>query len=123
MKEIYAIIRVQKIEETKSVLEDEGFSSLTIFSVEGRGRQKGLEYEIDPALAEFESIDKRRAMLKYIPKKMLYMVVEDEKTDDVVRIIEKENKTGYHGDGKIFVCPLKEAMRIRTGEEGDKALA
>ena len=122
MKEIYAVIRSQKIEETKNVLEDGGFSSLTALSVEGRGRQKRLDYEIDPSLAEFESIDQRAVRLKYIPKRMLYMVVEDEEADNAVSIIEKENKMGYPGDGKIFICPLKDAVRIRTGEGGDKAL-
>jgi nitrogen regulatory protein PII 2 len=61
MKEIYAIIREQKIQETKNALEDVGFPSVTIFSVEGRGRQKGLEYEIDPELLPYEPADKRTA--------------------------------------------------------------
>jgi nitrogen regulatory protein PII 2 len=122
MKEIYAIIREQKTQEMKNSLEDEGFSSVTIFSVEGRGRQKGLEYEIDPELLKYESSDKRTARLSYIPKRMLYLVVVDEDADKVVDIIEKENKTGYIGDGKIFICPIDEVIRVRTGEKENKAL-
>jgi nitrogen regulatory protein PII 2 len=122
MKEIYAIIREQKLQETRNALEDVGFPSLTIFSVEGRGRQKGLEYEIDPELLPYEPADKRIMRLSYIPKRMLYMVVDDQDVDKVVDVIEKENKTGHIGDGKIFICPIREAIRVRTGEKGKEAL-
>jgi nitrogen regulatory protein PII 2 len=122
MKEIYAVIREQKLQETKRALEDSDFPSLTIFSVEGRGRQKGLEYEIDPELCGLESLDQRTARLSYIPKRMLYLVANDEDVSKVVGIVQKENKTGHIGDGKIFICPIGEAIRVRTGEKGREVL-
>ena len=139
MKEITAIIRRGKLPETKKVLEELGYPSLTIQSVEGRGKQKGVvcaEAEIDPEMPEsFCTAVKLtptppeyalehtlpKAVL-YVPKKMLTIVVPDDEVTEVVLAIIKVNQTGKHGDGKIFVSPIEAAVRVRTGEKDEEAI-
>ena len=120
MKEIIAIIQMNKIQKTKNALAGIGYPSMTVNSVLGRGRQKGLylpQSEIKPEKAEWE--DRK---MKYIPKRMVNVVVSDEGKNEVVETIMKINKTDKIGDGKIFICPVEEAVRIRTDERNSKAL-
>jgi nitrogen regulatory protein PII 2 len=139
MKEITAIIRRGKLPETKQVLEELGYPSFTIQSVDGRGKQKGVvcaEAEIDsempdsfwtavkltptpPAYALEHTLPK--AVL-YVPKKMLTIVVPDDAVTEIVLAIIKVNQTGKHGDGKIFVSPIEAAVRVRTGEKDEEAI-
>jgi nitrogen regulatory protein P-II 1 len=112
MKKIEAIIKPFKLEEVKSALSDIQITGMTILEVRGFGRQKGhteiyrgAEYSID-----------------FVPKILIQIVVEEEKVDQVVEVIQKTARTGTIGDGKIFVLPVEEAMRIRTGERGKDAL-
>lgn len=122
MKEIIAIIRPRKVSVTKEALVNLGYPSLTAVSVLGRGKQKGLEGEID---IEFRSgiLDQNRHTgMKYVPKRYLSIVVPDDEADAVLNAIIKANQTGQIGDGKIFVCPIDDAVRIRTDEQGDEAL-
>ncbi len=119
MKEIIAIIRMNAIQKTKRALADAGFPSLTVKRVFGRGKQKGLHL-FPPTSVNPE--DRKGNGMKYIPKRMLTMVVPDEKVEEIIRIIMKTNRTGMIGDGKIFVCPIKDAIRIRTGERGEEAI-
>ena len=60
--------------------------------------------------------------MRYVPKRMLTMVVSDDKVGEVIETIMETNRTGMIGDGRIFVCPVKEAIRIRTGERGEEAI-
>ncbi len=125
MKEVIAIIRRHKLEETKSALTGLGYSAMTMLSVDGRGKQKGiggLACELDPKLFELEEKQPHHAPLSFIPKRMLSLVVEDKCALRVVQAIISVNQSGHIGDGKIFVCPIDETIRIRTDERGDQAL-
>lgn len=120
MKEIIAVIRRHKLPETKLALEKAGFPGLTIHSVEGRGRQLGIGgmiFEIDPGFNQYpaENLAKDPPM-KFIPKKLLSLAVNDGDVPLALQAIIGANQTGNIGDGKIFVCPLEQAYTVRTGE-------
>jgi len=124
MKEVLAIIRRHNLQETKAGLLGIGIPALTMVSVEGRGKQKGLpgwNYELDPTLTEVEEKNTGVSM-RFIPKRMIYAVVEDEDVPKVVETIIRTNQSGHIGDGKIFVCPMENAVRVRTGESGEQAI-
>jgi nitrogen regulatory protein PII 2 len=123
MKEIVAIIRPNKMEATKDVLEELGFPSLTAESVTGRGKQRGIAAEVnyDFKPERLLSVAKSAGM-KYVPKRRLTLIVPDAEVDSVVQAIIKVNQTTQVGDGKIFVCPIETAVRVRTDETGDAAL-
>ncbi|ABZ83694.1 nitrogen regulatory protein p-ii [Heliomicrobium modesticaldum Ice1] len=127
MKEIVAFIRRHQLPATKKALEEAGFPALTIQSVEGRGRQKGIggwAAEIDPELNSFASaaLQRMEPEIKWIPKRMLTIIVQDDQVSAAVDAIVVANKTGHIGDGKIFVCPLQEVVRLRTQERGCDAV-
>jgi nitrogen regulatory protein PII 2 len=124
MKEVIAIIRRHNLQDTKAGLLGIGVPALTMISVEGRGKQKGLpgwNYELDPALMELEEKNTGTCM-RFIPKRMISTVVEDADVHKVVETIIRTNQSGHIGDGKIFVCPVDEAVRVRTGESGEQAI-
>ena len=124
MKEVIAIIRRHRLQETKAGLLGIGIPALTMVSVEGRGKQKGLpgwNYEVDPTLTEVEEKNTGVSM-RFIPKRMIYAVVEDEDVPQVVETIIRTNQSGHIGDGKIFVCLVEDAVRVRTGEKGEQAI-
>jgi nitrogen regulatory protein P-II 1 len=112
MKKIEAIIKPFKLEEVKAALSEVNITGMTIMEVRGFGRQKGhteiyrgAEYNID-----------------FVPKIMIEIIVDDERATQVVEIIERTARTGTIGDGKIFVLPVEEALRIRTGERDKDAI-
>jgi nitrogen regulatory protein P-II 1 len=112
MKKIEAIIREEKLQSVKRVLEENGYFGMTVTEVSGRGRQKGLslqwrvgEYRVD-----------------FLPKLKIEVVILDEDTSKILHAIARSARTGEMGDGKIFVFPLDNAVRIRTGEDGDNAI-
>ena len=112
MKKIEAIIKPFKLDEVKNALAELGVQGLTVSEVKGFGRQKGhtelyrgAEYTID-----------------FLPKVKIEIVVPAEKCDRVVEAIQAAAKTGRIGDGKIFILPCEEAIRIRTGERGHDAI-
>jgi len=112
MKLIEAIIKPFKLDEVKDALNEIGIEGITVSEVKGYGRQKGhtelyrgAEYVVD-----------------FIPKVKLEIAVADELVAKVVAAIEDTAKTGRIGDGKIFILPLEDAVRIRTGEKGDEAI-
>lgn len=112
MKKIIAIIKPFKLDEVKDALIQTGAQGLTVSEVKGYGRQgghkevyRGAEYQVD-----------------FVPKIKIEVVVKDTLADETVRSICKAAGTGKIGDGKIFVLPVEEAVRIRTGETGDNAL-
>ncbi len=124
MKEVIAIIRRHNLQETKAGLLGIGVPALTMISVEGRGKQKGLpgwNYELDPSLTEIEE-NNTGDVMRFIPKRMISTVVDDDDVPKVVETIIRTNQSGHIGDGKIFVCPVDEAVRVRTGESGEQAL-
>ena len=126
MKEIKMIIRRHEVPKTKKAFEDAGYPALTIQSVEGRGKQGGIggwAAEVDPelnAVMSKELADETK--FNWIPKRMLTIVVLDNQVEEVVQVIVKANQTGHVGDGKIFVTPLTEVLRVRTGETGKAAV-
>ena len=112
MKKIEAIIKPFKLDEVKESLSAIGVQGLTVTEVKGFGRQKGhtelyrgAEYVVD-----------------FLPKVKLEIIVRDEQVAEVADTIEKAAKTGRIGDGKIFVLPVDEIIRIRTGERGGAAI-
>jgi len=112
MKLIEAIIKPFKLDEVKEALNEIGVEGITVSEVKGFGRQKGhtelyrgAEYVVD-----------------FIPKIKLELAVADELVTKVIEVIEKTAKTGRIGDGKIFIIPLEDAIRIRTGEKGNDAI-
>ncbi len=120
MKEVIAIIRRHRLQETKAGLLGIGIPALTMVSVEGRGKQKGLpgwNYELDPMLTEIEEKNTGVSM-RFIPKRMIYTVVEDEDVPKVIETIIKTNQSCHIGDGKIFVTEVSEAYTVRTGASG-----
>lgn len=137
MKEITAIIRRDKLPETKKILDELGYPSMTIQSVDGRGKQKGAmcaEMDTDmpesyctgvklkptPSTYALEHTLPKIAL--YVPKRMLTIIVPDDVVKKLVKSIIKVNQTGKHGDGKIFVSPIEGAVRVRTGEQDGEAI-
>lgn len=112
MKMITAIIKPFKLEDVRNALSDFGLSGMTVEEVKGFGRQKGhtelyrgAEYVVD-----------------FLPKVKFQIAVNDEQVDGVIEAIINAAKTGKIGDGKIFVSPLEQSIRIRTGETGNDAI-
>jgi nitrogen regulatory protein PII len=112
MKKIEAYIRHEAFEPIRTELMDRGFPSLSISEVKGSGRQKGI---VEHYRGSTLTVNVR-------PKLKLEVVVDDKDKPLVVETILKHARTGEIGDGKIFVTPVEEAVRIRTGEEGDEVL-
>lgn len=104
MKMIRAFIRPEKEQEVVLALEGAGFPSLTKMPVFGRGKQKGLQ--VGPVHYD------------ELPKTLLMMVVDDGNVEKVVKMINEKARTGFVGDGKIFVSPVDNAFTVRTGEAG-----
>lgn len=122
MKEIITVIRPKKVNATKEILEELGIPSMTAIPVLGRGKQKGIESEVNIEYRPGVFEQSKNTKMKYIPKRYLSIVVNDELVDKVVNAILTINKTGQFGDGKIFVCPVEDALRIRTDEIGEIAV-
>ena len=112
MKLITAIIKPFKLDEVRSALSDIGVQGVTVSEVKGFGRQKGhtelyrgAEYVVD-----------------FLPKVKIEVVVSDDIVEQVIEAVTKAARTGKIGDGKIFVTPVDQAVRIRTGETGEEAV-
>lgn len=138
MKEITAIIRRDKLPETKNILDQLGYPSMTIQSVDGRGKQKGAmcaemdsempdsfctAVRLKPTPSTYAIVHTLPKVALYVPKRLLTIVVPDDTVSLVVEAIIKVNQTGKHGDGKIFVSPVETAVRVRTGEHDIKAIS
>jgi nitrogen regulatory protein P-II 1 len=113
MKKIEAIIRPEKLDDVKHALAEKGYIGLNIVGVTGRGVQKGIVHGGRGGQAY--SVD-------MLPKVKLETVVSDKSVDDVVETILNAARTGNIGDGKIFVLPVEQAIRVRTGERGEVAV-
>ncbi len=112
MKKIEAIIREEKLDPVRESCEKNGYYGMTVTEVSGRGKQRGItlqwrvgEYHID-----------------FLPKLKIEVVVLDEDASRIVNAISAAAKTGDEGDGKIFVIPVEDAVRVRTGEAGYNAI-
>ena len=112
MKKIEAIIRAEKLGDVKNALESRGFYGMTVTDVRGRGRQKGIQIQFKGRTME----------LDLLPKVKIELVVKDEDVEEIVNVITSFARTGNVGDGKIFIIPVEDVIRIRTGERGDKAI-
>jgi len=112
MKKIEAIIRPFKLDEVKEALTEEGIKGMTITEIRGYGRQKG----------HTETYRGSEYHIEFVPKIKIEIVVDDSICDKVVGVIVNAAKTGQIGDGKIFVLPVDDVIRIRTGESGIDAL-
>jgi nitrogen regulatory protein PII 2 len=123
MKEVLAIVRMNKMNATKQALADAGIASFTARKVMGRGKGKVDYLLLKGAQEGFEeAISQLAPGPKLIPKRMISVVVPDPMVSAVVETIIEVNCTGAPGDGKVFVMPVCEAYRVRTGERDDVAL-
>lgn len=124
MKTIIAIIKINMMNETKRALSDAGISSMTaVGGVYGRGKGLWEKKVIDAATKDIpEAIEHLGTEPRLRPQRMIYVTVPDDKKKLVVDTIMKVNRTGEPGDGKIFVVPEFDAIRVRTGESGDSVL-
>ncbi len=122
MKEIITIIRPKKVNATKDALAELGLPSMTAIPVLGRGKQKGIASEVNIEYRPGVFEQSKSSGMKYIPKRYLSIVVKDELVDKIIQTITDINKTGQIGDGKIFVCPVDDVLRIRTDETGEAAV-
>ena len=123
MKEVMAIIRMNRINQTKKALSEAGISSMHARDCLGRGKGlvdvqllKGAEQGYEEAISQLGNTQ------RLIPKRMISIVVPDSLTDKTISTIIAVNQTGKSGDGKIFVMPVLDAVRVRTGEDGNEAL-
>lgn len=112
MKRILAIIRPDKLENVKKALEDVGCNGMTVKEVKGRGIQLGVT----------ESYRGRDYKVDLLPKTEIEIVAQDEDVENITNKIVETARTGDIGDGKIFISPVEEVIRIRTGETGEKAV-
>lgn len=123
MKEVMAVVRMNMINQTKRALSAAGITSMHAKDCLGRG--KGLVEMISLGGAEKQYEEKIQELGnagRLIPKRMISVVVPDKLVKKVVETIISTNKTGKSGDGKIFVMPVSDSVRIRTGETGDETL-
>jgi nitrogen regulatory protein PII 2 len=123
MKEVMALIRMNKINQTKKALVEAGISSMHARECLGRGKGlvdlevlQGAEQGYEEAISQLGNSQ------RLIPKRMISIIVPDKLVKAVVQTIIAANRSGKAGDGKIFVMPVFESIRIRTGESGDETL-
>jgi len=112
MKKIEAIIKPFKLDDVKEALNAKGIKGMTVSEVKGYGRQRGhreiyrgAEYVVD-----------------FIPKVKLELIIDDSVAEEVIKVIRQAANTGKIGDGKLFVLPVEEVIRVRTGEKGSEAI-
>ena len=112
MKRIEAVIRPSKLDDVKTALSEVGVQGMTVSEVKGFGRTGG-KHEVYRGSAY---------VVDFVPKVKIEVVIADAQVNQVIEAIEKAARTGRIGDGKIFVLPIEEALRIRTGERGEEAV-
>jgi len=123
MKEIMAIVRINMMNKTKAALAEAGISSVTARDALGRGKGlvdlnllEGAEKGYEEAIAQLGQTQ------RLIPKRIFFVVVPDRLVKKTVQTIMRVNRTGKSGDGKIFIMPVMDAVRVRTAESGDQVL-
>ena len=112
MIKVEAIVRREKLDDVKVALSEGGFLGMTVCEVRGRGRQKGyvLNFRGKPINVDL------------LPKMKIELIVDDDDAEKVIEIIRNNALTGEIGDGKIFLCPVADVVRVRTGERGTGAV-
>ncbi len=112
MKKVEAIIRPESLDAVRTALEQKGILGMTVAEVQGRGRQKGvcLQWRAGEYCVEF------------LPKLQLDMIVDDKDVESVIAAITAVSNTGQKGDGKIFIYPVEQVIRVSTGERGTEAI-
>ena len=112
MKLIIAIIQPHRIDAVRDALTDAGVNGMTVSEVRGYGRQRGHK----------EVYRGAEYTVTYVPKLKIEIAIDSEKADDVIEAITRSARTGKIGDGKVFVSPIEDAVRIRTEEKGERAI-
>ncbi len=112
MKKIEAIIRPEKLDEVRKQLDKSGYPGIMITEIEGHGKQKGVEQQWRG----------EKYKVEFLPKVKIEIVAKDGDADRILLTIMQTARTGAVGDGKIFVSDVKDAVRIRTGDRGEKAV-
>lgn len=112
MKKVEAIIRPEKLDLVREALEEKGIHGMTVSEVKGRGRQKGITLQ-------WRAGDYR---VEFLPKVKLEIILDDEDVEKAIETICEMAKTDKVGDGKIFVYPVEDVIRVRTGERGKDAV-
>lgn len=113
LKEVIAVIRPEKWRDTQRAAMEAGAKGVTQHRVLGRGRQAGLKYAGQNGTG---------VVMSYLPKRLVSCIVPGESAHAVVDALIRANRTGNPGDGKVFVCPVAETWRVRTGERGAAAV-
>jgi nitrogen regulatory protein PII 2 len=124
MKEVIAVIRMNKMQDTKRAITEAGFSAFTVRKVTGRG-QGLVDFRVVQLAQsnDTEALEMLAGGPRLIPKRMLSVVVPESRVELLVQTLIAANQTGSPGDGKIFVLPVRNAIRVRTGERGPEALS
>ncbi|MDR0871661.1 MAG: P-II family nitrogen regulator [Planctomycetaceae bacterium] len=121
MKEVIAIIRMDKINKTKEALVEAGINSIHVKDVLGRG--KGYIENKATGKPKYEDIDPSYVMVgRLVPKRKISIILPSRDVQKAVKVIIQVNQTGESGDGKIFVLPVMESIRVRDGQSGDETL-
>lgn len=119
MKEMIIIIRPEKLEKVKSILDNAGCGGMTITSVMGCGTQKGVADDAGDAVNVIKGF---KTNINLLPKIRVEAVVKDYEVDEIITELRDKIVTGHVGDGKVFVRNIERAVRLRTGERDEKAL-
>ena len=119
MKELMIIIRPEKLETVKNIMEEMGCGGMTISSVMGCGTQKGYDEESGPYQNQIKGF---KTTINLLPKIRVEAVMRDSMVEPVIARIREELAEGHVGDGKIFIRSVEDVVRIRTGDRGKKAL-
>ncbi|HSV74680.1 MAG TPA: P-II family nitrogen regulator [Chthonomonadales bacterium] len=112
MKKVECVIRPMKIDDVKEALSSVGVTGMTVIDVRGYGRQRGRT----------EKYRGNTYVVNLLPKVKLEFVVSDDRVEEAIEVVLEAARTGEIGDGKVFVAPVEEAIRIRTGERGEAAI-
>jgi len=112
MRKVEAIIRPEKLNQLRDIMDKKGFPGMTVSEVRGRGRQKGIALQ-------WRAGDYR---VEFLPKIKVEVVVEDEDAEELIGLICETVQTGEAGDGKIFIYPVEDVVRVRTKERGCSAV-
>jgi nitrogen regulatory protein P-II 1 len=112
MKRIEAIIRPEKVQDVYKALKEVGHPGVMVSAIEGHGKQEGLEFHVRAKIYKVE----------LIPKARMELIVKEAETEAILDAICKAAFTGRIGDGKVFIHPVDDALRVRTGERGENAI-
>jgi nitrogen regulatory protein PII 2 len=124
MKEVIAVVRINMMNQTKQALTDCGVDAFFVHEAQGRGKGFANPRVLEGVQQGYEeAASLLGAKGQLYPKRLITVVVKDKEVKEVVQAIIEANQTGRPGDGKIFIVPLSDAVRVRTGEQGAKAIA